>query len=288
MIRFGPAGNSISFYQEGYKHTFEAMAWLKEKGLNAFEYSFGRGVRIKEDTARRIGEEAKANKIQLSVHAPYYINLANQDEEKFEKNIRYFMESAEAATWLDAKRVVFHPGSPGKQDRGVAFTNVKKNLLRMIALLKQAGYAHLLFCPETMGKINQIGNLEEIIALVNLDEILLPTIDFGHLHTRGLGSLNSEADFERVLSQLKEGLPTEKFEQLHIHFSKIEYTKMGEKQHKTFADEGYGPDFENLAPLLVKYNMQPIIICESKGTMAEDANTMKTIYEKALEGAKHA
>jgi Endonuclease IV (EC 3.1.21.-) len=79
---FGPSGNSQSFYDEGHKSTTEAPEWLKKRGLDAFEYSFGRGVRIREGTAREIGNAFVKEGITLSVHAPYYINLASTDEEK--------------------------------------------------------------------------------------------------------------------------------------------------------------------------------------------------------------
>ena len=81
MVRFGPAGNSESFYAQGHKHTKEAFAWIAEMGLNAYEYSFGHGARIREETACEIGAEAAANGVVLSVHAPYYINLATLEED---------------------------------------------------------------------------------------------------------------------------------------------------------------------------------------------------------------
>lgn len=114
MIRFGPAGNSNAFYEEGHKHTVEAMEWVARMGLNAYEVSFGRGVRLKEETAGKIGEEARRYGVALSVHAPYFINLATDDPEKIAKNTSYFLESARAARWLGADRVVFHPGSCAK------------------------------------------------------------------------------------------------------------------------------------------------------------------------------
>ena len=55
---FGPAGNSDSFYAAGNKATVEAPAWLRSLGLTAYEYQCGRGVRVSEETARRMGEEA--------------------------------------------------------------------------------------------------------------------------------------------------------------------------------------------------------------------------------------
>ena len=281
MIYFGPAGNSESFYAQGFKHTVEQMAWLKNMGLNAYEYSFGRGVRLKEGTAREIGEEARKNGIALSVHAPYFINLASDDPEKYEKNLNYFTESARAATWLGATRVIFHPGSCAKLDRAQAVAWTAANLEKILKEL-EGRFDHLLFCPETMGKLNQVGDLAEVLAFCKISDQLLPTIDFGHLHARGIGSINSREDFAAILDTMENELGRERMRHFHVHFSKIEFTGKGEKAHRIFADEGFGPDFAFLAPELVARELEPTIICESKGTMAEDARTMKELYEKEL------
>lgn len=281
MIHFGPAGNSAAFYDAGYKSTFQAMKWVSEMGLNAYEYSFGRGVRIGEAAAEKIRTEAEKYQVTLSVHAPYFINLASDDAEKFEKNIGYFTDASRAASMLGAQRIVFHPGSCAKLDRSLAFQWTRENFQKILKEMDSLGYSEMIYCPETMGKINQIGNLEEIISLCALDERVLPTIDFGHLHTRGIGCLNHTEDFDAVLQALLQGIGEERTRKMHVHFSKIEFTKMGEKAHKTFADEGYGPDFALLAPLLKKYRLEPTMICESAGTMAQDACTMKKLYEEA-------
>lgn len=280
MIKFGPSGNSDIFYSQGYKRTYEAMKWVADMGLTAYEYSFGRGVRLGEQTAAKIREEAEKNGITLSVHAPYFINLANNETEK---NAAYFLESGAAAKMLGANRIVFHPGSCAKTDRGEAFAAVKKNLAEMIRRIDENGLSDLTYCPETMGKINQIGDLNEIIELCNIDERLLPTIDFGHLHTRGIGCINSREDFAAILDALINGIGYERTKNMHAHFSKMEYTKAGEKRHVTFADEGFGPDFNFLAPELIERKLEPTIICESKGTMAEDAKTMLEIYNSFKE-----
>ena len=281
MIRFGPSGNSQAFYDAGYKSTWQAMKWVSDLGLTAYEYSFGRGVRLSEAAAEKIRTEAEQYQLALSVHAPYFINLASDDPEKFEKNVGYFADASRAAAWLGARRVIFHPGSCAKLDRTLAYTWTKENFQKILHKMDNLGYSELTYCPETMGKINQIGDLSEIIGLCALDERVLPTIDFGHLHTRGIGCLNTAEDFDAVLKALIRGIGEERTRKMHIHFSKIEYTKMGEKAHKTFADEGYGPDFGLLAPLLKKYRLEPTIICESAGTMAQDACTMKALYEEA-------
>ena len=121
-----------------------------------------------------------------------------------------------------------------------------------------------------------------MIELCGIDERVLPTIDFGHLHTRGLGAINTSEDFEKILLKLIDGIGYERTRDMHVHFSKIAFTKMGEKAHVTFADEGFGPDFAQLAPLLVKHELYPRILCESKDTMAMDAVAMKKMYEEAL------
>lgn len=282
MIRFGPAGNAEAFYSEGHKHTYEAPKWLHNQGLNAFEYSFGRGVKLKEDTAQKIRLQALRYDIAMSVHAPYYINLANDTPEKFEKNLSYFRESTIAAGYLGAKRIVFHPGSCAKMERNTAFQNVCRNLKRIVDILHDEGYHDFIYCAETMGKINQIADLEEVGILTQIDECIYPAIDFGHLNARTLGGLKTKEDYLSVLAHLQSAAGQEKTNHMHIHFSHIQYTDKGEKMHLTFEDRKWGPFFEPLAQIL-KGNaaMEPVIICESSGTQALDAVKMKRLYEEA-------
>ena len=283
MIRFGPAGNSESFYNEGNKRTTQAFSWLKSKGLNAFEYSFGRGVRLKEETAKEIGEQAAKNGVVLSVHAPYYINLATLEEDKETGNLRYLKESAQAAKWMGAKRVVFHPGGQGKLSRQKAFERVKNALGMVIEKLDEEKMLETVaLCPETMGKVRQIGDLDEVLELCRMDERLIPAIDFGHLHARGKGAINTQQDYEAILDKIEKELGEQRAKHFHIHFSKIEFTGSGEKRHRIFEDKGFGPDFEPLGRLLAQRKLEPVIICESKGTMAEDAVKMKKTYEQEL------
>ncbi len=114
MPRFGPAGNPQAFYDQGYKASIQMPAWLKEQGLTAYEYQSGRGVNIGEATAKNLGDAARANNIRLSLHAPYYINLASNEPEKQQKTIGYILDSLMAAGQMGAERVVFHPGSAAK------------------------------------------------------------------------------------------------------------------------------------------------------------------------------
>ncbi|MGI6168861.1 MAG: TIM barrel protein [Christensenellales bacterium] len=274
---FGPAGNPDSFYKQGYNATSQIPAWLRELGLSAYEYPCGRGVRIRQETAEQIGMEAEKNGTVLSLHAPYFINLAVEEEEKILKNIAYFREAAQAAKWMGAKRVVFHPGS-SKNGSKQALSQAKKNLQRILETLNKEGLLDMTFCPETMGKRNQLGSLEEVLDLCATFGELVPAIDFGHLHARGQGAIQGEADYAAILDTLAGALEGDRLKKIHIHFSRIEFTAGGERRHWTFADKQFGPDFMPLMELLARRELTPVVICESRGTMAEDALAMQQAY----------
>ena len=278
MVYFGPSGNSEIFYNEGYKSSLQMPKWLKEKGLDAYEYQCSKGVKITRPTAEKLGCEAKENNIKLSIHAPYYINLATDDEEKREKSVKYITDTLAAADFMGADRIVVHSGACAKMDRRTAMEYAKKTLTAALERSKEMGLDHIHICPETMGKINQLGDLDEVIELCRLDDYLLPTIDFGHLNARGLGSLNEYADYLEIFDKIESGLGHDRLNIFHSHFSRIEFTKGGEKKHHTLADTMYGPEFLPIAEIIYKKNLSPTIICESNGTMAEDALTMKNMY----------
>lgn len=276
-IKFGPAGNAQSFAEAGFKATVDAPRWLHEMGLNAYEYQCGRGVNIGEETARKIAAQAALHDIAMSLHAPYYINLSNRDEERVQKNIGYVLASCQATTWLGADRIVVHTGGVGKQSRTKAFENTKENVRDILNAVEQAGYTTTI-CLETMGKQSVIGSAEEIFELVALDDRLLPCIDFGHLNARTCGKCSTEEEFAQVLDLMENTIGTERARVFHSHFSHIEYGPKGEVRHLTFADEQYGPDFAPLAKLIAQRGWTPRFICESAGTQAEDAKQMMEMY----------
>ena len=276
MIRFGPAGNCERFYAEGFSSSDQAPAWLAAQGLTAYEYSAGHGVSISEKKARKIGEEAARFGLAVSIHAPYYINCGNP--EKTESSVNYLLSAAQAVTWFGGSRVIFHPGSPGKLDRKTALNAAVEAVRTARAALDESGFENVFLCPETMGRPSQLGTLDEIILICQSVERTLPTIDFGHLHAASCGKFGTEADFEAVLLKLINGLGTDRVRHFHAHFSRIAFTAKGEKCHMNFSDEGYGPDFFALAPVLKKYSLEPTVICESRGNQADDALTMQRIF----------
>ena len=280
MIKFGPSGNSEEFYAAGYNHTYEAMKWISDMGLSAYEYSFGRGVRMTSETAAKIKDEVKKYGIAISAHAPYYINLATTDETKAKNNIEYILSSAAAVKMMGGNRVVVHPGTCAGIDRDVAFTTIYNKFQDIIKILDDQGFEDILLCPETMGKINQVGTLEEVVKLCRINERIIPAIDFGHLYARTLGGIRGEEDYIAILDFMEKELGSKRASIMHCHFSKIEFTQSGEKKHLTFESEIFGPDYKPLMKQFALRNMSPTVICESKGTMAKDALTMKKAYEE--------
>ena len=279
MIRFGPSGNEKRFGETGHKSTVEAPQYVADMGLNAYEYSFGRGINIGDDKAAEIGAQANRLDVALSVHAPYYINFANPDDAMAEKSYNYVLNSALKCKSFGGSRIVFHPSSVGKMTRVEAVELTKKRLSILADLIVANGLDAMWFCPETMGKINQIGDVEEVTEFCKLADFYIPTIDFGHINARTYGSLRTEEDFEKIITHLIDNLGFQRAEEMHVHFSKIEYGKGGEVRHLTFDDTIYGPEFLPLAKIIKKYKLSPVIICESDGTQARDAAEMKRIYE---------
>ncbi|MBR2040008.1 MAG: TIM barrel protein [Clostridia bacterium] len=277
-VKFGPAGSADSFKEMGYKSSLQIPEYLTKFGLNAFEYQCGRGVNIGEDKAKQLGVIAKEKGITLSLHAPYYVSMSSVEEEKRLNSVNYILASARAVNAMGGDRIIVHTGSCGKISREKALELAIDTMKISLDALKSEGLSHIHICPETMGKVNQLGTLHEVMELCKIDESLIPCIDFGHLNARDLGVINSIEDYDAILTEIKNSLGSERLNCFHSHFSKIEYTNGGEKRHLTFEDKVYGPDFEPLMELVYKYGLNPTFICESAGTQTEDVKQMMDYY----------
>ena len=293
---FGTGGNSESFYAEGNKDTWQAPAWLKARGLDAYEYQAGNGLRAGEKSLRRVGEEAAKNGISLSLHAPYFISLSSVEPEKRQNSVGYITESLRAAEWLGADIIVVHTGSAAKISRETAMEYASDTLVKLL----ESTDSKVRIGLETMGKLNQLGTLSEVLTLCKIDKSqLYPVVDFGHLNCRGRlqsgvfddpdepdvtgGVFVTVDDYRAVFDRIARELGDGYAKTLHCHFSKIEYTKSGEKKHVRFEDEGFEPPYEPLLEAVVREGVAPRFISESAGTMAEDAKTMKDYYDSLLD-----
>lgn len=279
--KFGPGGNSDTFKLAGGKSTLQAPGFVKKIGLDAYEYEAGNGIAAGEEMLAAIGIKAYEHGIKMSFHTPYFISLSSVEKEKRDKSVEYIRQSAHACKLLNAEIMVVHCGSCAKISRETAMEYATETLENAAIMLENGGYRTVLGI-ETMGKVNQLGTLAEVLTLCKISKRFAPVVDFGHLNARDRGVFFTADDYKRVFDEISETLGSEYAENLHCHFSKIMYTEMGEKKHLTFDDDIYGPEFAPLAKAIVDLGVSPTIICESAGTQSDDALTMKMLYEKEL------
>ena len=278
--KFGPGGNSDAFRLSGFSSTVDAPAWVSSIGLDAYEYEAGNGLSAGPSVLREIGRRASLHNVKMSYHTPYFISLSGVVEEKRLKSIDYIRQSLEAARLLGAGTIVVHCGSCAKISRDEAMRLASDTLVRAASSLDTYGIKIGL---ETMGKINQLGTLDEVLELCRIDSCFVPVVDFGHLNARELGGVfRSADDYLRVFDRIASRMGSSIAENLHCHFSKIEYTDSGEKKHLTFSDTVFGPDYEPFVEAIVKGNLSPTVICESAGTQSDDAFAMKTLYKSII------
>ena len=277
---FGPGGNSDAFKAWGGRSTLDAPRFISEIGLDAYEYEAGNGIASSRETLALLGAEAKKHNVKMTFHTPYFISLSGIEEEKRLKSIKYIDDSLKAAKLIGAETIVVHTGSAAKITRDEAMRLAGDTLVKTLAAVDTYGIKIGL---ETMGKINQLGTLDEVIELCRIDSAFVPVVDFGHMNARELGGFfNTSDDYMRVFDKIDRALGADIATNLHCHFSRIEWTGSGEKKHLTFADTQYGPAFEPLMEAIAKNSLTPTIISESAGTQSDDALTMKKYYLEQL------
>jgi len=259
-IRFGPTGiGKISEITDGLKN-------YHELGFGAAEIPFTYGVFIKKDIHKKeIGEIRAAAKkfgIRLSIHAPYWINLNSDDEEKVDASKKRILDSCEVAHLLGVKRVVFHAGFYGKGgDRELAYGNIRMRIVEMMKIVKEKGW-DVELCPEVMGKKNVFGSIDEVADLVDATGCGF-CVDVAHVLAR-----YGEYEFEKI----KDAFPQKKW---HVHFSGIEYGDKGEKKHK-LTDEA---EWKKVLGFLKKLDKDVVIINESPDPVG-DSVAGKKIWEE--------
>lgn len=257
MIKLGPAGNCA-------KDIIESIKRLKnELKLDAQEVEFTYGVNLKAARAKEAGVLAKKLGIDLSVHAPYYINLLSEEKQKITASKGRILLSAERANQLNANLVVFHIGYYGKLDREKAYHLVKKEILDLMREIKKRNWSVNL-APETTGKASQFGDLDELLKLSKETGCSL-CIDFAHLKAR----TNGKMSYEEMVQKIKH------HKHVHSHFSGVEYGEKGERRHKITPES----EIKGLLKELLKAKVDITIINESPVTW-EDSLKMKEILNK--------
>lgn len=251
MIRIGPAGSEKRGNLEGVRKVARMQ-------LDCMEVEFTYGVRMSMEDAREVGSLAKEKDIILSVHAPYYINLASDEKEKIQASKKRILDSCQRAHALGALNVVFHAGFYQKKSAEQTYSMIKEAILEIQGRLKKNRWKVKL-CPEVTGKPSQFGSLKELLALKKETGCSL-CVDFAHLYARERGKI----DYGKILKKLPK--------KFHAHFSGIEYGPRGERKHLKTTRKF----FEPLAAALLKTRWDVTLICESPQPY-KDAAMMKRV-----------
>ncbi len=266
MIYLGPGGTP-----HGVKGTKNSMEYLAEEGLNAMEVQFVRGARMKESTAEEIGEEAEKHDIHLSIHGPYYINLNSKKDETIEKSKERVMKSARLGDIMGAEVITIHAGYYSDMSSEKATEIIGDNVVKCAEKIKEEDL-DVKIGLEQMGKEKSWGTLDEIEKVMERTDAAVPVLDFAHYHARYGGALESKEDFRKLLDRYESIYDGP----LHSHFSSIEYTDKGEKEHLNV--EEHEPDFRQLAPILKEKDYDVTIICETP-ELDRDSLKMKEILD---------
>ena len=281
--RFGPAGVPPIFrVLKAQLHDVPGL--LREENLDAFEYQavrWGPKPQMQQEHAENLGAEARKNDVRLSLHGSYYVNLCGK-KEVVEASKKRLIACATAANWMGAYVVVFHTGFYGRLEKNYAFRTCVDALKDIVATMRDLGIRNVKLGPETMGKVSQVGSLDEILTICEEVEQTQLVIDWGHLHARHQGRFRKTADLRAVAETVERRLGTEAARTIHCHFSKIEFTDKGERRHHVLDEARYGPDFEMLAEVMVEFKMRPVIICETP-LLDVDAMKMRDTYLKIVE-----
>jgi deoxyribonuclease-4 len=281
--RFGPAGVPPHFRVLGARMP-DVPGLLREENLDAFEYQasrWGQKPQMKREDAERLGAEARKNDVLLSMHGSYYVNLCGK-KEVVEASKKRLVACATAANWMGAYVVVFHMGFYGRLEKSFAFRTCVNALKDIVATMNNFGIRNVKLGPETMGKVFQVGSLNEILTICEEVEQTQLVIDWSHMHARRQGRFRKIGDFRVVAEEVERRLGTEAARTMHCHFSKIEYTDKGERRHHVLDEARYGPDFEMLAEVIAEFKMRSVIICETP-LLDVDAVKMRDIYRKIVE-----
>lgn len=252
-ILIGPAGS-------GGRGNLKGLEEVARRGLDCMEIEFTYGVRMKPEMAETVGALAEELGVTLSVHAPYYINLASYEDDKVEASRQRILDSCHRAHLMSARKVVFHAGFYQKRSPRETYRLIRRQVIDLQQHIRKAAW-QVTLCPEITGKPSQFGSTEELLELMQDTDCGI-TVDFAHLYARNQGVI----DYGEVMHQLPQ--------KFHAHFSGIEYTVKGEKKHIRTQPAHFRP----LLGALINHHKYVTIICESPKPF-EDAIMMKGMLE---------
>lgn len=271
-LNFTTAGIPICTNPRSYANAFLD---LQNMNLDGLEVEFVRGVNMNIQTQNEVKELTKQNGMVLTAHGPYYINLNAKEEEKIEASIRRIIETAEVAHNFGGYSIVFHAGFYLKQEKDIVYKNIFKQFERIIEHL-ETNNTKIWIRPEVTGKEPQWGDLDEVIAISKEFGMVLPCIDFSHMHARTVGGWNTYDDFCKIFDRIGTEIGAYALEEFHAHLAGINYGPKGEKNHIMLEESDM--NYKDLLRAFKKFDVKGVLVCESP-VMEDDARLLKTFYE---------
>ena len=271
-LLFGTAGKPISTKGD----TIEGVNNVRRLGLECMELEFVHSINITKEKAPLVNEAAKKNKIMLSCHAPFYINLNSEDKKKYHASISYITKSAKITSLCGGWSVCFHAGFYQKQDPEKVYQKIRERIKEIVKGVKEVD-DKIWIRPEISGKKSQFGDLNELIELSQDVEQVMPCVDFSHLYARTNGKNNTKQEFSQILGEIEKGLGKIALNNMHIHISGIEYGEKGEKHHLILKKSKF--NYKDLLKTLREFKVKGVVICESPN-IEKDALLMKKTYNK--------
>ncbi len=212
----------------GYKKDSQLLGSLNEAlgyGANTFMFYTG----APQNTSRypiddNLSVEAfkKMKEVGLDyskvvVHAPYIVNLANDDEVKFNFAVQFLKEELKRCARLGIKKVVLHPGSHVGLGIDKGIENIAKGLNLVL------GEENVTILLETMaGKGSEVGSkleeIRQIIDLVDDKKHIGVCIDTCHLSDAGYDI----SKFDEFLDEFDKIIGIERIGCVHVNDSKNE------------------------------------------------------------------
>lgn len=270
-LNFLTAGMPLSTGKAGYPRAFEI---LKEMDLDGMEVEFVHGVRMSEETRQLLKKISQEQNFVLTSHGPFYINLNSKEEEKVEASVARIIETAQAANNFGGYSITYHAAFYMGADKETVYQQVKKQTEKIVKEVKQNNLK-VWIRPETTGKATQWGDYEEIIRLSKEFDIVLPCVDFSHVHARTGGEYNTYDEFCRILDRISEELGQKAIDNFHAHLAGIDYSAKGEKRHLILEESDM--NYKDLLKALKSFGVKGALVCESPN-IETDTKILRDYY----------
>jgi len=259
-VRFGPSGLPVGSFDE-------AAAALAAGGYRAVEIGFAGGFWLDYDAAPLLGAALRARDVVLSVHAPLAAFMGHvAREKKFKMALGMLDHTAGLAKAAGAEVIVFHPGFLLGRERERAIADVVDQLGDLRARLESKDRL-VPFGIEVMGRVRELGTLDDVLAIASQVDFVRPVLDFAHMHATSDGAYMEAAAFAEALEAADDAMRDG--EPFHIHFSDIAYANRNETKHLPYGEGTLRA--EPLREALARFERPATVISESPDAASTQA-----------------